>query len=202
MNRSASYSKPKIGKLIFLRYLASAMKFFNFFELPISFQLDEADLRKRYLSNSKRFHPDFYTLETPEKQAEILQLSSLNNEAYRTLSDFDQRMKYILEEKGLLVEGKNEIPQIFLMDMMDINEQLMELEFDFDPKVLDAVKQEVEAKEKELQAELEPVIQGYLEETSSEVELNSIKNFYLKKRYLLRIKENLSTFADRRTKTG
>jgi hypothetical protein len=29
------------------------------------------------------------------------------------------------------------------------------------------------------------------------VELNTIKNFYLKKRYLLRIKENLSTFADR-----
>jgi molecular chaperone HscB len=173
------------------------MKFFDFFELPVAFKLDEADLRKRYLSNCKRFHPDFYTLETPEKQAEILQLSSLNNEAYRTLSDFDQRMKYILEEKGLLVEGKNDIPQNFLMDMMDINEQLMELEFDFDPQVLDAVKQEVEAKEKELQAELDPVIQGYLEENASEVELNTIKNFYLKKRYLLRIKENLSTFADR-----
>lgn len=173
------------------------MRFFDFFELPAAFNLDEADLRKRYLSNSKRFHPDFYTLETPEKQAEILQLSSLNNEAYRTLSDFDQRMKYILEEKGLLVEGKNEIPQNFLMDMMDINEQLMELEFDFDPQVLDAVKQEVEAKEKELQAESDPVIKGYLEETSNEVELNTIKNFYLKKRYLLRIKENLSTFADR-----
>lgn len=173
------------------------MRFFQFFDLPITFVLDEADLRKRYLSNSKKFHPDFYTLDTPEKQAEILQLSSLNNEAYRTLSDSDLRIKYILEEKGLLVEGKNEIPQNFLLEMMDINEQLMELEFDFDPSIFEAVKQEVESKEKELWAEVEPVILGYSEEKSGAEELNQIKNFYLKKRYLLRIKENLSTFAHR-----
>ncbi|MBK9492630.1 MAG: co-chaperone Hsc20 [Haliscomenobacter sp.] len=174
------------------------MKFFDFFELPISFILDEADLRKRFLSNSKRYHPDFYTLESDAKQAEILQLSSLNNEAYRTLGDFDQRMKYILEEKGLLVEGQNEIPQIFLMEMMDINEQLMELEFDFDEPIFTAVKQAVETKELELEAEIKPILQGYVEETASPEELNLIKIFYLKKRYLLRIKENLSTFAHRR----
>ena len=174
------------------------MQFFSFFDLPVSFVLDDADLRKRYLSNSKKYHPDFYTLESDAKQAEILQLSSLNNEAYRTLSDFDQRMKYILEEKGLLVEGQNEIPKNFLLEMMDINEQLMELEFDFDQAVLDAVKQEVESAEKELFDEVEGLIQGYTEEKSGAEELNQIKNFYLKKRYLLRIKENLSTFAHRR----
>jgi molecular chaperone HscB len=149
------------------------------------------------LSNSKKYHPDLYTLESDAKQAEILQLSSLNNEAYRTLSDFDLRMKYILEEKGLLVEGQNEIPKNFLLEMMDINEQLMELEFDFDQAVFDAVKQEVERAEKELFDEVEGLIQGYSEEKSDPEELNQIKNFYLKKRYLLRIKENLSTFAHR-----
>ncbi|WP_373551855.1 iron-sulfur cluster co-chaperone HscB C-terminal domain-containing protein [Haliscomenobacter sp.] len=173
------------------------MQFFSFFDLPVSFVLDDADLRKRYLSNSKKYHPDFYTLESDAKQAEILQLSSLNNEAYRTLSDFDQRMKYILEEKGLLVEGQNEIPKNFLLEMMDINEQLMELEFDFDQSVFDAVKQEVESAEKELFDEVERIIQEYTEEKSGIEELNQVKNFYLKKRYLLRIKENLSTFAHR-----
>lgn len=174
------------------------MRFFQFFDLPVSFVLDEADLRKRYLGNSKKFHPDFYTLESPEKQSEILQLSSLNNEAYRTLSDFDQRMKYILEEKGLLVEGQNEIPKNFLLEMMEINEQLMELEFDFEQSIFDTVKQEVESAEQELWTEVEAAVKGYSEEKSSPEELNQIKNFYLKKRYLLRIKENLSTFAHRR----
>ena len=179
-------------------FLNLPMQFFSFFDLPVRFILDEADLRKRYLSKSKKYHPDFYTMESDAKQAEILQLSSLNNEAYRTLSDFDQRMKYILEEKGLLVEGQNEIPKNFLLEMMDINEQLMELEFDFDQAVFDAVKQGVESAEKELLDEVEGLIQGYSEEKSGPEELNQIKNFYLKKRYLLRIKENLSTFAHRR----
>lgn len=173
------------------------MQFFQFFDLPVCFVLDEADLRKRYLSNSKKFHPDFYTLESSEKQAEILQLSSLNNEAYRTLSDFDQRMKYILEEKGLLVEGQNEIPKNFLLEMMNINEQLMELEFDFEQSIFDAVKQEVESQEQEIWGEVKDLVEGYSEEKTSPEELNQIKNFYLKKRYLLRIKENLSTFAHR-----
>jgi len=82
--------------------------------------------------------------------------------------------------------------------MMDINEQLMELEFDFDQAVFDAVKQEVESAEKELWGEVEAIIQYYSEENSGAEELNQVKNFYLKKRYLLRIKENLSTFAHRR----
>jgi molecular chaperone HscB len=82
--------------------------------------------------------------------------------------------------------------------MMDINEQLMELEFDFDQTIFDAVKQEVESAEKELFDEVKGTIQGYTEEKSGLEELNQIKNFYLKKRYLLRIKENLSTFAHRR----
>jgi molecular chaperone HscB len=103
-----------------------------------------------------------------------------------------------LEEKELLVEGQNEIPKNFLLEMMDINEQLMELEFDFDQTIFDAVKQEVESAEKELFDEVEGTIQGYTEEKSGLEELNQIKNFYLKKRYLLRIKENLSTFAHRR----
>jgi molecular chaperone HscB len=39
---------------------------------------------------------------------EVLELSTLNNNAYKTLSDFDKRMKYILELKEVLgEEGKN-----------------------------------------------------------------------------------------------
>lgn len=82
--------------------------------------------------------------------------------------------------------------------MMDINEQLMELEFDFDQTIFDAVKQGVESVKKELFDEIEGLIEGYSEEKSGPEELIQIKNFYLKKRYLLRIKENLSTFAHRR----
>ena len=104
------------------------MDYFKFYEIPVSFSPDMTEIRRKYLVNSKQYHPDFFTQESESRQDEILKLSSLNNEAYKVLSDEDLRMKYILEsEKILTEENKNDIPQDFLMDMMDFNEKLMEL---------------------------------------------------------------------------
>ena len=117
------------------------MNYFEFFKIPVSFNLNEAELKKAFYSNSKKFHPDFFTLESKEKQMEVLELSTLNNNAFKTLSNFDKRMKYILELKEVLgEEGKNKIPQEFLMEMMEINENLMELEFDFDKNNFDKIQ--------------------------------------------------------------
>ena len=172
------------------------MNYFEFFDIPIAFIIDEAELKKRFYENSKKYHPDFYTLESDEKQTEILELSTLNNEAYQTLADFDRRLKYILELKNALAEeGKNEVPQDFLMEMMDINEVLMELEFDFDKaKYAQALKQ-IKAQESSIYAEVKSLIENYDDKKATEAELSAIKDFYLKKRYLLRIRENLSKFA-------
>ena len=101
------------------------MNYFEFYDIPISFKIDAAALKRTFYRLSKKYHPDFFTQESEEKQAEILQLSSLNNEAYQTLSNFDRRMKYVLDLKGVLAEeGQNQIPQAFLMEMMEINEGL------------------------------------------------------------------------------
>ncbi len=167
------------------------MNYFEFYDIPISFQVDETALKRKFYANSKKYHPDFYTLESEERQAEALELSSLNNEAYQVLSDFDKRMKYILDLKGILgEEGTNSIPQSFLMEMMDINEALMELEFDFDEVKYQQTQSLLETQEHSIFSEIEPLIAVY-----NEANLEAIKKNYLKKRYLLRIRENLSKFA-------
>ncbi len=83
------------------------MNFFEFYNIPIAFKLDEAALKKTFYANSKKYHPDFHTLESEDKQDEILELSTINTEAYKILSDFDKRMKYILDLKGTMAaEGE------------------------------------------------------------------------------------------------
>lgn len=172
------------------------MNYFDFFEIPMSFQLDEKKLKKQFLLNSKKYHPDFYTLESAEKQASILELSTLNNQAYKVLSDFDQRMAYVLKEKGVLAEeGNNSIPQSFLVEVMEIQESIMELEFGFDATAYNKALTTAESLDKELYEGIQPVITGYIEGKSSEEELRKVKEFYLKKKYLLRIQENLNRFA-------
>lgn len=153
-------------------------------------------MKRIFYANSKKYHPDFYTLENAEKQAEILELSTLNNEAYKTLFDFDKRMKYVLDLKGVLgEEGKNKVPNDFLMDMMDINEELMELEFDFDATKHQQLLMALKKLETTIYQEIEEIVDTYDDANTNKRDLNSLKNFYLKKRYLLRIKENLAKFA-------
>ena len=170
------------------------MEYFDFYELPVTFLLDKKKLRRLFLLKSKAYHPDFYTLESEEKQAEILALSTLNNEAYKILSDDEKRLKYILTQKGMIGEGvKNTMPPAFLMETMEINEQIMEMQFDFDAKRYQELLRVVEAKEVALEARGEQILADYSEINDVEQKkLVEIRDYYLQKRYLLRLKENIA----------
>ncbi|MBI1224185.1 MAG: Fe-S protein assembly co-chaperone HscB [Bacteroidetes bacterium] len=171
------------------------MNHFQFFEIPISFYPDMVDLKQRFLKNSKLFHPDFHTLESEEKQLDVLEKSTTNNQAYLVLSDFDKRLKYILELKGMLDDSKNEIPQDFLMEMMELNEAVMELEFDFDEKLLSQAESQVAEMENSLLESVNPIMQAYVDGETPVERLVPLRDFFLKRRYLWRLKENLNKFA-------
>ncbi|TGE29529.1 iron-sulfur cluster co-chaperone HscB C-terminal domain-containing protein [Hymenobacter metallicola] len=173
--------------------------YFEFYGLPESFLPNAASLKSKYYALSREYHPDFHATATPARQQEILQLATLNTNAYRTLSDPDLRMAYILNRHGLLEEGKQELPPDFLMEVMELNEQLMELEFEPDPVAVKRVEQETQELTATLDAGIAPVLAGY-EGLPLDVRpqaLQQIRTYYLKKRYLLRIHESLAKFATR-----
>jgi molecular chaperone HscB len=174
------------------------MDFFEFFGLAQSFQVDAAALRQQYLKNSRQYHPDFHTLADEAAQARALELSTLNNEAFKTLSDEDKRMAYVLEINGLLQEGDQSaaLPQSFLLEMMDINEALMELEFDQDAARLEATRGAVEAQMAQLRQDVRPALERWQPDAPDGAALlRQVRDFFFKRKYLLRVQENLSKFA-------
>ncbi len=172
--------------------------YFEFYGIPVSFQPDAKLVRKTYYANSKKYHPDFFTLESEEKQAEVLELSSKNNKAFELLNDPDALMKYVLELKGILQEGQTaSVPPMFLMEMMDVNEEIEALENNFSVEKLKKIESAIDALENEGYAQVELIIKNYSDQTTSINDLEKVKDFFLKKQYLLRIKEKLSTFASR-----
>jgi molecular chaperone HscB len=170
------------------------MDYFDFYDLPVCFVLDEGALRRKFLQKSKEFHPDFYTLDTEEKQEEILALSTKNNEAYKVLSDSKKRLKYILEQKGLLGDAaKNKMSPAFLMEMMEVNEAVMELQFDFDTTKYEQIQKEVAVREASLEEKIQPLLVNYTDKGEEEkTNLKKILDYYLEKRYLSRLHENLA----------
>lgn len=169
--------------------------YFEFYNIPITLAPDVTTLKKEYYRISKEFHPDYFANDA-DKMAEAMEVTTLNNRAYKTLTHPDKLVKYMLELYDMLEEGeKNSLPQTFLMEMMDVNEQLMELEFDPDAEALAKVKAEVEEKEAELAGEMKLLAAEFEKAEDKKAILTPIKEIYLKNKYLLRIKESLAKFA-------
>jgi len=173
------------------------MNYFEFYGIPESFNPDAVLLKKKFYELSKQYHPDFYATEPNEKQQEILELSTLNNKAWQTLSDPYKRLEYILKAHELLLEGaKPQLPSDFLMEMMDINERLMEID---SAEQLGELTAEVLAIEGDINESIAGFTAGYegLDDKAKENRLNEIADCYYREKYLLRIKESLNTFATR-----
>jgi len=173
------------------------INYFEFYDIPESFEPDAAAFKNNFYTFSKEYHPDFYVNEDESKQQEILEISTINNKAYQTLSDPNKRLEYILKQHDLINEGaKPQLPADFLMEMMDLNERLMEAD---DAEQLANIRAEALAVEDELNNQLEIFTADYetLNDTAKESRLNNIADIYYRQKYLLRIKESLNTFASR-----
>ena len=167
------------------------MEYFELFDIPVAFHIDESALKASFINLSRECHPDHFTLASEEKQDEMLEKSTQINNAYKVLKDFDQRLHYILTQKGALEgEGQDKLPQSFLMEMMDINETIMDLQFDPDPTKTTQAKKQIAAFDAELQSGIESVLKSN-DAVNNEEALSSARDYYLKKKYLKRIYENL-----------
>lgn len=169
---------------------------FEMLEISLSFRPDKSLLKSNFYTLSRKYHPDFYTLDSEEKKDEILTKSGQINTAYKILSDENTRIKYILELHQLLNDSDNlALDPSFLAEMMEINEAIFELEMDFDPNSLSKIKLMVDHIETELKSMIEKDINDFENQINTISALEKIKEYYLKSKYLLRIRENLSTFA-------
>jgi molecular chaperone HscB len=176
--------------------MISDINHFETLEIPVSFRPDKNLLKRNFYRLSREYHPDFYTLDSEEKKDEILTKSGQINTAYKILSDDSSRMKYILEHYQLLSDADNlAMDPLFLAEMMEINEAIFELEMDFDSNSFSKIKSMVDHIENELKLMLEKDIYDFENQINTRSSLEKIKEYYLKSKYLLRISENLATFA-------
>ena len=171
--------------------------YFELYDLPLSFKVDDSLLKKKFYALSREYHPDFHANESHEKQDEILELSTLNNQAYKVLSDPLKRIEYILELHDMLAEDdKFILPQDFLMDMMDVNEALMDMESDPDPSRLMTLSAEIDQLEASLFDELKLLTDEFDAKTNPDQNniLLKIKDIWYREKYLQRIRVGMGKF--------
>jgi molecular chaperone HscB len=157
------------------------MNHFELFDLPVGFKFDKGKLAQKYFELQKKYHPDFFAQGSEYEQEEALKISSQLNKALKILKNEDETIKYVLQLKGLLEEEeKYQLPPAFLMEMMELNEELS-----------DNSAQQIDHIEKELYAGVKSIIDNYDDTKTGTSDLLQLKEYYYKKKYLRRILDRI-----------
>lgn len=158
------------------------MNYFELYNLPISFTPSPAVVKERFYELSRKYHPDFYSQGSDEEQAEALEKSSLVNMAYKVFANPDETIKYVLKLKGLLEEEeKYQLSPDFLMEVMDLNEQALDVSEQAD---VDRLTEIIHNFQKQIYEPVETVITHYQDGITAEKELLQVKEYYYRKKYL------------------
>lgn len=161
------------------------MNYFELFDIAPSFLPDQGLVKKKFYQLSRQYHPDFYGNDSVEEKEKALEMSALVNKAYQTLQNQDLLIKYVLQNQGLLVdEEKYQLSPDFLMEVMDLNEQLMDAD---EPEAKTAIRSAID----QLNTQIYEPVQAILEDSQGHLltqeKLLQVKEFYFRKKYLDRI---------------
>ena len=107
---------------------------FDVFGLPVSARLDRSGLRKQLLKLQRLLHPDFHGA-GGEAMVGIAEHNTAEvNAAFELLRDEAKRTSWIVEYLGGPSEStERQMPQAFLMEVMEWNETMEELKEAGDP---------------------------------------------------------------------
>jgi molecular chaperone HscB len=171
------------------------MTFFDFYNFEESFFIDKKLLRKVYLEKSRALHPDLAVKESFENSETELDLASFNNEAFTVLSDEMQTIKYILLLNDVPIDAKNApMPNDFLLEMMDLNENIMEAKFEKNETVLNDLVNSINDISSSLTNSYFDILKEYNKALPIDERNNLLlkaRAYYLKMNYIKRLKENL-----------
>ena len=164
------------------------MNYFELYDMPVSLQPDAKKVKQKYYELSRKYHPDFYSHASESEQAQVLEVSSQVNKAYKIFQQSDDTIKYVLQEKGLLQEEeKYELPPLFLMEMLELSEQMMEAKMEDDAGAMSSVQQQINNAQTEIYEPVKRIVEFYQEGITTEKELLQVKEYYYRKKYLNRI---------------
>ncbi len=98
------------------------MNYFELYGIPVNLLVDAKVIKPVFYELSRKYHPDFYSNASEERQSDMLEKSSLVNKAFKVFNQPDELIKYVLQLKGLLEEEeKYVLPPAFLMEIMELN---------------------------------------------------------------------------------
>lgn len=170
--------------------MAPQPDYFALYGISPTLSPDAAQLRKKYYELSRLYHPDRIATSETATQTAALSMSAQVNEAYRILTDDDALLGYVLRQTAVLeADEQYKLPPDFLMEMMELNEAVGNVAMA--PDMSGDAQQEFDSALNAWQEGFGPLKAQFNKGDNSPQLLAKLKDYYFRKKYLLRIKERL-----------
>ncbi len=101
--------------------------YFELFEQPEGYSVDQAQLSAKYLELQKATHPDRVASGSDSEKRIAAQLTARINEAYETLRHPLKLAIYLLQEQNIEIEHNPTLDPMFLMEQIELREELEEI---------------------------------------------------------------------------
>jgi molecular chaperone HscB len=164
--------------------------YFALYGITPTLNPDAAALRKKYYELSRLYHPDRISSQAGDTQQEALRTAAQVNEGFRLLGDEDALLGYVLRLQGVVEdEEQYKLPPEFLMEMMELNEAIGNVAMAPDMKT--EAEREFEGQISAWETGFAPLRKRFNEGDRSTELLAGLKDYYFRKKYLLRIKSRL-----------
>lgn len=161
--------------------------FFELFNLPARYQLDNALLDQQYHTLQAQFRPETLARLSEVERRGAVQAAARLGEAYQTLRSPSRRAGYLLELHGVKVPEDNglPIPAMFEMPHMEWREAIADAQRTGDARLLGEL-------EMRLQRELRETDSRLAEKIDSEHDYAAALEAVRKSRFLERIAEEIA----------
>jgi len=111
------------------------MRYFELFAIPVDYNIDLVTVNKHYLELQRTVHPDRHANASGRDKLMAVQSAAEINDALQTLKHPVKRAEYMLSELGVDIRAEQQTLQdpMFLMQQMELREELEELASSSDP---------------------------------------------------------------------
>lgn len=119
--------------------------YFELFALPQVYTINRSDLQFQLRKLQKEFHPDNFANQDIQILNQALAVSSMINQAYKTLEQPLTRAIYLLQLHGIIVDlvHDTKFSSKFLMRQIELREQISDAETACDIDALESIESEL-----------------------------------------------------------
>ncbi|HEY4056717.1 MAG TPA: Fe-S protein assembly co-chaperone HscB [Kofleriaceae bacterium] len=127
---------------------------FALFGIAPRFDLDVKELEAAFFAKSKELHPDRFASAPAAERVVALTRSRALNDAYQTLKKAVPRAEYMLAAKGVTISDNERLDPTFLMEILELREELSEARAQGNMKVVEANQATMQSRRDALVSEL------------------------------------------------